>query len=380
MIYLDSAATTPLSKVVKESLVDAFEKIFGNNSSPHIAGEIASKHLKEARESISSIFGIPSNTITFTSGATESANSIIQGYAKFLKRSNVNRNEIIISEIEHPAIYNTAEFLEKEGFKIIKIKCNEKGQVEAEEMKKLINKNTALVAVMHVNNETGIIQPIKELAKVVKDYDQNILFLTDTVQSIGKVSFEMDPKLIDAFFVSGHKIGAPKGIGFHYINPKFRVIPILIGGGQESGRRSGTVNVVGAYLLEKSLKDKHTNLSSNLKHVQSLRTILLKMLNESNVIESESAVNHEEISPYINSIAIKNIRSDILVEKLSEKGICVSRKSACSSQSHSKSRVLEGSKIHSNLIDNILRVSFLPETTKEEITILIKAIEEIIKN
>lgn len=379
MIYLDSAATTPISKVVGELLLDSYEKIFGNNSSPHIAGAIAAEYLKEARDSISSMFSIPSNAITFTSGATESANSIIQGYTNFLKRSKSGRNEIIVSEIEHPAIYNTVEFLEREGFIVVRIGCNEKGQVEASQIQGVLNKNTAMVAIMHVNNETGVIQPINDLAKRVKDYDPNIMFLTDTVQSIGKLPFELDLKLVDAFFVSGHKIGAPKGIGFHYLNPRFRAIPLIIGGGQESGRRSGTVNVVGAYLLSKALEDKYRNISANLRHAELLRTLLIRMLSESSSIDCALTINHQDRSPYINSIAIKNIRSDILVEKLSEKGICVSRKSACSSHSHNKSRVLEGSRVPSGLVDHILRVSFLPETTEEEVIEFVKAIEGILQ-
>lgn len=377
MIYFDNAATTPISPSVARHLVEAYVDIFGNNSSGHAIGKQAEKTLEQARESIASLLGFPKEKIFFSSGATESANIIIQGYAKHLLRTNSKRKEILISELEHPAIYTTVLSLENLGFTMRILPNDEHGIVNQEAMESMLSDQTAMVAIMHVNNETGTIQPINELSKKVKEKDPNILFLTDIVQAIGKVPLNMSPESVDAWFMSGHKIGAPKGTGAFYINSKFRLQPLLFGGGQEGGYRPGTTNVSGAHLLNIAVQDRMDHLQEHAQHAMQLQHQLTEELAKKG-IEFKRTIDEKHTSPFILSIVVPGQKSADTIQKLSDQGIYISSRSACSSNSHSKSRILESIKIPMELIDSVLRISFSPENTAEEVHGFVEALSGVL--
>ena len=376
MIYLDNAATTALSPYIKSILSDTYSRLYGNNSSPHKIGKESNAALESARVSIAELFGVDSRGIYFTSGATESINLLFQGYTKLLQRNTQPQNEIIISQIEHPAVYQTAHYLKKQGFIVHELKNDNYGRIDTEHLKELLNNKTALVAVMAVNNETGVVQHISDLVDIVKDNNDKTLFFTDTVQALCKIDVTPFTRKVDGFCGSAHKIGGPKGVGFLYLNPKFRALPIIYGGEQELSFRPGTVNVPGIFLMSEALIDRTTHFNVNTKHVTEINTYLEKKLKDYN-IEFSRIVPLEQTSPYIVSLSLP-IQNDRLLESLSERNICVSKRSACSSQSHSKSRILESMGIEHDEIDRIIRVSFSRETTKEEIDAFAQAVQEII--
>ncbi len=379
MIYLDNAATTPISPVVARHLQSAYVDIFGNSSSSHALGKQAEKTLEQARESIASLLGFPKEKIFFSSGATESANIIIQGYAKHLLRTNSPRKEILISEMEHPAVYTTALSLENAGFTMRIIPNGKNGVIDQQALESMLSGHTGIVAIMRVNNETGTIQPIRELSQLVKEKDPGILFMTDIVQAIGKIPLDIAPESVDAWFISGHKIGAPKGTGAFYINSKFRLQPVLFGGGHEGGYRPGTTNVSGAHLLSISIQDSIEHLEKHAQHARTLQYHLVSELTK-NRIEFKRTIEAEHSSPFIFSIIVPGQKSADTIQKLSNQEICISSRSACSSNSHSKSRILESLNMPTELIDSVLRISFSAENTAEEVETFAKALGSIVQN
>jgi cysteine desulfurase len=375
MIYLDNAATTSLSPRIRDILVSTYETLYANSSSPHQAGLFARDSLEDARRRIAGMFRVDPGGIYFTSAATESINTLFQGYTKFISGST--RNEILVSQIEHPAVYETAHYLRTQGFIVHELQNDNYGRVHLDDLRKKMSDKTALVAIMSVNNETGVIQNISEAVKCVKDRDRKILFFTDTVQALGKINVAHFTEKVDAFCGSAHKVGGPKGVGFLYLNPEFRSLPLMYGGSQELSYRPGTVNVPGIALMAEALEDRIVNLDTNAQKVAKLRDhlegkMIQKMINFSRVIPSEFA------SPYIFCMSLP-INNDYLLEKLSERDVCISKRSACSSEAHSKSRILESMNIPDDEIDRIVRVSFSPETTEEEIDSFVENLESILQ-
>lgn len=350
---------------------------YGNNSSPHQAGHVANDSLRTARKKNAEICKVDPNGIYFTSGATESINTLFQGYARLLKRGSSERCEIIISQIEHPAVYQTAHYLGTQGFVIHELKNDTYGRVDMQDLQEKLSAKTALVAIMSVNNETGTIQNIDEIVTAVKAVDEKILFFTDTVQALGKIDVTSFTSKVDGFCGSAHKVGGPKGVGFLYLNPKFRSLPLIFGGDQELSYRPGTVNVPGIDLMAEALEDRFLNAEANATKVKNINAHLESELHKSN-IAFKRVISIELASPYIFCMSLP-INNDKLLEKLSKRGICISKRSACSSQSHSKSRILESMNIPGDEIDRIVRVSFSPETTKEEMTTFVENVAEILK-
>ena len=379
MIYLDNAATTPISPVVARHLQSAYMDIFGNSSSSHAVGKQAEKTLEQARESIGSLLEFPKEKIFFSSGATESANIIIQGYAKHLLRTNSPRKEILVSEMEHPAVYTTALSLENAGFTMRIIPNDKNGIIDPQALESMLSEHTAIVAIMRVNNETGTIQPIRELSRLVKQKDAGVLFMTDIVQALGKIPLDITPESVDAWFISGHKIGAPKGTGAFYINSKFRLQPLLFGGGHEGGYRPGTTNVSGAHLLSIAIQE---NIEQLEKHAQHARTLQYHLINEltKNGIEFKRTIEAEHSSPFIFSIIVPGQKSSDTIQELSNQEIYISSRSACSSNNHSKSRILESLNMPTELIDSVLRISFSAKNTTEEAEAFAKVLGRIVQN
>lgn len=258
MIYLDYNATTPIDKDVAESMLPFLYKHYGNPSSIHKLGVEAKKHIENARKQVAALLNASEDEIIFTSGGSESNNTVLKGVAHTYMDKG---NHIITSVIEHPAIINPCRYLEKLGFEISYIKVDEYGLVNPADIEKLINEKTILVSIMHSNNETGTLQPIKEISSICRG--KGVLFHTDASQSIGKVHIDVKYLDVDFLTVAGHKLYAPKGIGALYVKKGIGLEPLIHGAGHEKGRRAGTENIILEVGLGKACEIAGANLNDN---------------------------------------------------------------------------------------------------------------------
>ncbi|EHI4418725.1 cysteine desulfurase [Salmonella enterica] len=370
MIYFDNAASNIPFSSEKLSFT-------ANPSVRHSAGEKARSILDDFRKILSkNLGGFPSNYI-FTSGATESANLIIQGICMHALKTKKGRTEIIINETEHPAVYNTAMAMKKYGFNIHTIAVDSNGVVKKEKIKSLLNENTLMVCIMHVNNETGTIQPVNDIFKQIKEIDNKVITVCDAVQSLTKVELFPSPCCTDFFFSSGHKIGGVKGTGFLYMNENIVISPIFYGGGQENGLRPGTENVDGVYSMMQAYSFYLKNKINIHKHLQFLSETLVESLKKEDIkfkIHSSECFK----SDFIHSVVFFGLNSSSLFDFLSINGICVSKGSACSNNSSVKSRVLSAMNVPHDEMESTIRISFSFHNTPEEIKTLSKTISEFI--
>lgn len=363
MNYLDHAATTPVLPEVLRYYMKTSKVYFANPSSSHHAGEKSKKLLNEARRVLASLLKVNTDNIYFTSGATEAANLLIKGYAKTIKQE---KKQIVISSIEHPAVYNTAQSLSKEGWEIKYAIVNEHGIVRLPELLDSINENTSIVCVMSVNNEIGVIQDINAIAEAAKRKNKKIFFISDIVQAFGKIPLSIDFENIDGVFASGHKIGAPKGCGFFYLNPFVNIAPLFSGGGQENGLRSGTTDPIGASCLAKAAEIAFNELNNQYKKIHEINNYLTEQMNIFNIYY-HIIVPKSLASPYILTLAIKDVSAHTLVQALSLRECYISAGSACGSHSQKKSHVIEAIGLPCEQAAGVIRISFSQRTNKEEI-------------
>lgn len=367
MSYFDHAATSPILPEVLDHYADIAKSYFGNPSSQHLAGKEAKYLLEEARSIIAGLLSVSPKNIYFTSGATEAANLLIKGYAR---RAPKDRNQIIISAIEHAAVYQTAQALHEFGWEIKYAAVNECGLVKLPELLDLVNEKTAIVSIMSVNNEIGTMQDINSIAEVVKNKNKDIFFISDIVQAFGKISLSLNFENIDAVFVSGHKLGAPKGCGFFYLNSAVQVEPLFSGGGQEHGLRSGTTDPIAASCLAKAASIAFSDLESNYSKIQQLNEILIKQLELYN-IHYQRIVPIVSASSYITALVIYNVSAHILVESLSAQGFHVSSGSACSGHTSKKSHVIDAIGLPCEQAGCVIRISFSHKTMENEVVTLV---------
>ena len=270
-IYLDNSATTkPYEKVV-EKMVYALTTDYANPSAVHKKGVEVEKNIKKIRQEIARSIGCKDKEIIFTSGGTEANNTIIRGIANLHKK---RKNHIITTNIEHPSVLRTMEDLEEQGFEVTYLKVNDKGTVNIDDVKNAIKENTILISMMHVNNEIGSIQPIKEVGKYLSTLKEKVYLHVDAVQSFAKINFKPSRYNIDFMSVSGHKLHGPKGIGFMYVKENNKIKPMLTGGGQEIGIRSGTENVAGIYGLGEAIDIIMSDLNSKIEKIEKLKVLL----------------------------------------------------------------------------------------------------------
>jgi len=341
-IYLDNAATTKVDQRVAAEVRRFLVDVYGNASSQHSLGTEARRKLEEAREKIAKFIGADPSEIIFTSGGTESNNLALRGLAK----ANPKKKHIIASSIEHPSILETCKDLEKEGYKIDYIGVNREGIVNVKEIEKKISKDTLVVSVMQVNNEIGTIQPVEEIGEICKR--AGVHFHTDAVQGFMKVGIDL--KNIDLLSVSGHKICAPKGIGFLYVKKGTKMSPVITGGGQEFGLRSGTENLPGIVGLAAALglnPKKEKILKSRDKIVRELLKIPGTRINGS---MKNRVYNNINVSFY-------GIEGESLMLMLDREGICVSTGSACASTKLKESYVLRALGVDDLYIHGSLRLT-----------------------
>ena len=371
IIYLDNAATAKVDPEVLDSYNQITLKYFANPSSIHSLGQEASRLLDKSREQILNVLKLTHHEVIFTSGATEANNLAIKGYC-FANRSR--GNHIITSASEHPSVLNTVLELKDFGYEVTVLPVNEKGAVEVKTLKAAIKDNTILVSLMMVNNETGAINPIKEIGEYLKKFPK-IAFHVDMVQAMGKLPLDLDN--IDMFSIAGHKIHGLLGSGLLVKEKKVILKAINNGGGQENNLRSGTNTLALSASLAKAIRLAISNQAKDYEHVKVLSKRLLDYLKDN---QDKYRINSFfEENPYIVNFSLRNHKASVVVEALSNRGIMVSSLSACHAKHEDYSAVVYAMTNDLNIAHNTIRVSFGKDNTLEEVEALIKNLESIIK-
>ena len=371
IIYLDNAATAKVDPEVLDSYNQITLKYFANPSSIHSLGQEASRLLDKSREQILNVLKLTHHEVIFTSGATEANNLAIKGYC-FANRSR--GNHIITSASEHPSVLNSVLELKDFGYEVTVLPVNEKGAVEVKTLKAAIKDNTILVSLMMVNNETGAINPIKEIGEYLKKFPK-IAFHVDMVQAMGKLPLDLDN--IDMFSIAGHKIHGLLGSGLLVKEKKVILKAINNGGGQENNLRSGTNTLALSASLAKAIRLAISNQAKDYEHVKILSKRLLDYLKDN---QDKYRINSFfEENPYIVNFSLRNHKASVVVEALSNRGIMVSSLSACHAKHEDYSAVVYAMTNDLNIAHNTIRVSFGKDNTLEEVEALIKNLESIIK-
>lgn len=373
-VYLDNSATTKVLDSVKEIMIQTMEVDYGNPSSLHMEGVRAEQYLKQAKSTIAKLLKIEEKELVFTSGGTEANNLAIIGTARANKRDG---NHIISSMIEHPSVLNTMKYLEGEGFLVTYLPVDKNGIIDPKDLEEALSEDTILVSIMYVNNEIGSVQKIEELTAVVKKKNPKILFHVDAIQAFGKRKIYPKRQGIDLLSVSGHKFHGPKGIGFLYIDQKVKISPIIYGGDQERGVRSGTENVPGIAGIGVAAKEAYESLEVKVEKLYELKEYFAKSILK---IEGTkiNGIWEKDSAPHILSVSFQGIKSEVLLHALEEKGIYVSSGSACSSNKARISSTLQGIGVANELLDSTLRFSFSFFTTKEELNYCVEVLEEVL--
>ena len=358
-IYLDNAASTPVDADVARHMLDSLTNTPGNPSSPHHEGQQARILIEEARDAVAAMLGSESRDIFFTSGGTEANNSALMGLARAMQNHG---RHILSTRVEHPSVRAALEALEKEGFSIDYLKPGADGNISPASLNGLLRDDTILVSVMYVNNETGIIHPVREIAGVLTGH--RALFHVDAIQAFGKLDFDVSSLPCDALSFSAHKIHGPKGIGGLFLRHGTPFRPRALGGGQEANRRAGTENISGIAGLHKAIelcreRPEHRRQARRLqKHFeQGLREIYPGAL-----ILGEQTLR----SPYISAIALPGIDNQSLLLNLDLQGVAVSVGSACSSGSIKPSHVIRAISEDETIVNSTIRVSYNRYQTIED--------------
>lgn len=373
-VYLDNSATTKCSRAATEKMVQLLQEDYGNPSSLHKMGSKAEDYIKEAKQKIAKTLKAEEKEIFFTSGGTESNNLAIFGSVSANKRRG---NRIITTSIEHASVQAPMAYLKEMGYDVVFLNVDREGLISLEELKDALNNETILVSVMHVNNEIGTVQPLEEISSLIKTYGKNALFHVDAIQSYGKIPIVPKRISIDLLSVSGHKIHGPKGSGFLYVKDKTKIKPILLGGGQQKGMRSGTENVPAIAGLGVAAWEAYENIQKNTEHIRKLKDYFISRVREIEDVTVNGKTD-ETSAPHIVSVSVKDVKSEVLLHSLEEKGIYVSAGSACSSNKNAVSHTLQSIGLNPNLIDSTVRFSFCESNTVEEIDYTLECMREII--
>lgn len=372
-IYLDNSATTRPYDEVVDYMNEINRFMYGNPSSLHTKGMEAEKLVKKAREVIADSLKVDSKEIYFTSGGTESNNLAIRGYLEANPRKG---KHIITTQIEHPSVLEVYRYLEKQGYTVDFIGVDRNGVIHLDELKAKINKETSLISVVWVNNETGVIQPLSEIVQMKNAINRHAALHVDAIQAYGKFMIAPKKTGIDMLTISSHKIHGPKGVGALYVDSSVRIRPILFGGGQESLLRSGTENVPGIGGFGKAAEMAAEKLDENRMKVQRLKSTLTEGLNK--ICSNCKVISSDYSSPYILSVAFREIKAEVLLHHLEQKKIFVSSGSACSSRKNSHSHVLAAMGLEACYIGGAIRFSFSAQNNEEEIRATIEAVKEIL--
>tara|TARA_B100000941_G_scaffold105229_1_gene73593 strand:- start:1868 stop:3052 length:1185 start_codon:yes stop_codon:yes gene_type:complete len=377
-IYVDNAATTSMSKDVLDSMLPYFSRNYGNPSSLYSLAQVSRDAVEISRETISNILSCKPSEIVFNSGGTESDNLAIIGVSKALEPTG---RHLITSKVEHHAVMHAMEEMESLGFKITYLNVDNDGFVDLDQLKECITSETTLVSIMYANNETGAIQPIKEISRIIKkrsiELSRDIYFHTDAVQAAGKLNLNVEELGVDLMTISGHKFYGPKGIGLLYVKKGIPMSPIILGGGQERQRRSGTENVPGIVGLAKALEIADSSKNYFNSHCNNLVNYIREKL-------VSFKFNNYIVTPKKNSLSnilnvcFENFEGEPILIGLDMAGICASSGSACSSASLEPSHVLIAQGIDPKLAVGSIRISLSLENTKDDIEYLVENLERVV--
>lgn len=373
-VYFDNSASTKVSEKAIEIMLKTMRDDYANTSGKHIKGVEAESYVKDAADIIAKTLKVKKGEIIFTSGGTESNNMALIGGAMSRKRYG---KHIIISGIEHPAVYRPAEFLTEQGFELSVLPVNSEGQVDLELLKSAIRDDTVLVSVMYVNNEIGAIEPVEEISKIIKAENKDILFHVDAIQAYTKLRINPKSQGIDMLSASGHKFHGPKGVGFLYIDSNVKINPIIFGGGHQRGMRSGTLNTTGIAGMGVAAKEAYDNFDERINKISDLKYYLMDELEK-----LEGAILNtgrgENFAPQVISVSFEDIRAEVLLHALEDRGIYVSSGSACSSNHPGISGTLKAIGVRENLLDATIRISLSELNNKEEADYFIKNLKELL--
>ena len=371
-MYLDNSATTQVSEEVLNEMKPYFRKEFGNPSTLYSIGRSSKNALDQSRQKVADAINANPDEIIFTSGGSESDNLAIKGLAFKLRKKG---KHIITTNIEHPAVKNTLKFLENLDYNVSYLPVDENGIIKIEDLKNAITDDTILITIMHANNEIGTIQPIEEIGKIARE--NNIIFHTDAVQSFGKIDVDVEKLNVDLLSLSSHKINGPKGVGALYIKKGIRLEPLIHGGGQEKGIRSGTENVPGIVGFAKACEIVSKNLDKNYKKLSSIRDELIdKVL--STIPESYLNGDRNRRLPNVVNFRFKAIEGESLILLLDAKGYQASTGSACSSNTLEASPVLTALGLDPVDVHGSLRISLSPESEEFNIDEFVEIISDVV--
>ena len=372
--YLDNSATTRCMECVTEKMVKVMREEYGNPSSMHTKGVEAEHYIKEAKDFFAKNLKVNEKEIYFTSGGTESNNMAVIGTALANQRAG---RHLITSSVEHASVANTMKYLEEQGFTVTYLPVDGDGIVSLDALREALTEETILVSIMYVNNEVGAVQPIDEIAKIIKEHNPAVLFHVDAIQAYGKYHIYPKKEKIDLLSISGHKIHGPKGSGVLYVNEKVKIRPIMFGGDQQKGLRSGTENVPGIAGIAEAAKACYEHLDEKTAYLYELKMHFIEGIQKLEDVKVNGRTGHDS-APHIVSVSFKDVRSEVLLHALEEKGIYVSAGSACSSNKQAVSRTLKSMGVEKEFLGSTLRFSFCFGTTKEEIDYCLQELEALL--
>jgi cysteine desulfurase len=372
MIFLDAAATTPVRREVLDAMWPYLSGEFGNPSSHHTLGEAAATALADARAAVARVLGCRPGEVTFTSGGTEADNLAVKGIALARQAADSTLNRVAISAVEHPAVEESARYLERfHGFTVDVVPVDGTGRVTPRALAAVLRPETALVSIMYANNEVGTIQPVAELADLARA--QGIPFHTDAVQAAGWLPLDVKALGVDALSISGHKLGAPKGCGVLYVRGRNRIEPLLHGGGQERGRRSGTENVAGAVGLATALTLAQSTQLQTAQDVTALRDRFIREV--LSAVPGAVLTGHPtERLPSVASFCFPGTSGESVLLELERQGVVCSSGSACAAGSDAPSPVLIAMGYEPEVAQTAVRFSFTAAVTAEELAAAAEAV------
>lgn len=373
-VYFDNAASTKVSPSVIEVMKKTMEEDYANPSARHVMGVEAENYYKEAAQAVSKTLKVNPKEIVFTSGGTESNNMALIGAARAYQRSG---RHIISTSIEHPAVYEPLAYLKEEGFEISILPVDSLGRISLEELKNTIRKDTVLISAMLVNNEMGAVEPVDEIAALIKSINPQIIFHVDAIQAYGKYRIYPKKSGIDLLSVSGHKLHAPKGVGFLYVNEKIKIKPVVFGGGQQRGLRSGTLNIPGIAGMGKAASEAYENFDNKVKKVAEIKDHIISGLENTEGVSINSQRGLLS-APHVLSVTVKGIRGEVLLHALEAEGIYVASGSACSSNHPGISGTLKGIGLTDEAAASTIRLSFSEYNTMHEADYFLERLNEML--
>lgn len=368
--YFDNSATTPVYPEVRDLMVKIMEEDYGNPSSLHMKGVTAARYIKDARASLAGEMKVMPKEIVFTSGGTESNNMALIGGALANRRAG---NKIITTSVEHASVGSPMEFLAGMGFDVVRVGVDSSGQIDMDQLMSEVDDDTIIVSVMYVNNEIGTVMPIADIARLIKEKNPNVLFHVDAIQAFGKYRIYPKRMGIDMMSISGHKFHGPKGVGALFIRDRVKVKPIIYGGGQQSGMRSGTENVPGIAGMALAAEITYNGLEEKMEHLRQIKEQLISELTQIDDVYSNSGD-----APHIASITFKGVRSEVMLHALEEREVYVSSGSACSSNKQHASGTLKAIGLPQDKLESTLRFSFSPENTMEQVDYAVECCRQLL--